>query len=45
MLEVHYHKSREGYFGGKPSGNALKLMDGGLLQDYLNESGPQVIIV
>ena len=42
MLEAHYHKSKDGYYGGRPSTNALKLMDGGLLQDYLNEAGPQV---
>ena len=42
MLEAHYHKSKDGCYGGRPSSNALKLMEGGLLQDYLNEAGPQV---
>ncbi|XP_063679550.1 tyrosine-protein phosphatase non-receptor type 13-like isoform X2 [Bolinopsis microptera] len=44
MLEAHYHKSKDGCYGGRPSSNALKLMEGGLLQDYLNEAGPQGLV-
>ena len=42
MLEAHYHKSKDGCYGARPSVNAMKLMEGGLLQDYLNEAEPQV---
>ena len=44
MLEAHYTKSENGFFGGQPSKAALSLMKGGLLQDYLNEAGPQVLL-
>ena len=42
MLETHAIKCREGLYGGRPSRGAGKLMEGGLLRDYLNENEGQV---
>eukprot|EP00116_Pleurobrachia_bachei_P017933 sb/3478195/ len=44
MLETHAIKCREGLYGGRPSRGAGKLMEGGLLRDYLNENEGQGLV-